>query len=86
MLVLLGVLVVVAGFVLRVNPLVVVAVAALVTGQAASWGPDATPETMAAAALATVAALGKSFNDNRYISGVWLVLAAIGLMERAGLQ
>lgn len=86
MLVLLGVLVVVAGFVLRVNPLIVVVAAAVVTGQAAAWGPGASLETMAAAGLATIAALGKSFNDNRYISGVWLVLAAIGLMERAGLQ
>lgn len=86
MLVLLGVLVVVAGFVLRINPLLVVVAASLVTGQAAAWGATTSFDGVVATALATISALGKSFNDNRYVSAVWLVLAAIGLLERAGLQ
>ena len=38
------------------------------------------------AAIATLAAFGKAFNDNRYFHVVWLVLPVIGLLERAGLQ
>ena len=86
MLVLLGVGVVVLGFVLRANPLLVVMAAALTTGLAAAWTPQADLAIMGAAAIDTVDAFGKAFNDNRYVSVVWLVLAAIGLLERAGLQ
>jgi len=86
MLVLLGIAVVVFGFIVRANPLLVVMAAALVTGLAAAWTPGVTPETMWAAALHTLAQFGKAFNDNRYVSIVWIVLAAIGLLERAGLQ
>ena len=70
-----GIAVVIAGFLLRLNPLLVVAVAALVTGLAAGLGP-----------LAVIAAFGKAFNDNRYVSIIWIVLPVIGLLERAGLQ
>ena len=73
--VLLGVGVVVAGFAARLNPLLIVAAAAIVTGIAA--GLDV---------VATLAILGKAFRDNRYISVVWLVLPLIGLLEREGLQ
>ena len=86
MLVLLGIAVVVFGFLLRANPLLVVMAAALTTGLGAAWTPQADLETMQRAFLATLAAFGKSFNDNRFVSVVWLVLAAIGLLERAGLQ
>lgn len=86
MLVLLGIAVVVFGFVVRANPLLVVVAAALVTGLAAVWTPGVTPEIVAAALVSTLAKFGKAFNDNRYVSVVWLVLAAIGLLERAGLQ
>lgn len=86
MLVLLGIGVVVLGFVLRANPLMVVMAAALTTGLAAAWTPDADARTLLAAAVATLGAFGKAFNDNRYVSVVWLVLAAVGLLERAGLQ
>ena len=86
MLVLLGIGVVVLGFVLRANPLLVVMAAALTTGLAAAWTPGADLAAMASAAVATVAAFGKAFNDSRYVSVVWLVLAAIGLLERSGLQ
>ena len=73
--VLLGVGVVVAGFAARLNPLLIVVVAAIVTGIAA--GMDL---------LATLSVLGKAFRDNRYISVVWLILPLIGLLEREGLQ
>lgn len=86
MLVLLGIAVVVLGFIVRANPLLVVMAAALTTGLAAAWTPDADVTLMWNASIATLAAFGKAFNDNRYVSVVWLVLAAIGLLERAGLQ
>jgi uncharacterized membrane protein len=73
--VLLGVAVVVAGFAARLNPLLIVAAAAIVTGIAA--GMDL---------IATLGVLGKAFKDNRYISVVWLILPLIGLLEREGLQ
>ncbi len=73
--VLLGVAVVVVGFAARLNPLLIVAAAAIVTGIAA--GMDL---------LATLSVLGKAFRDNRYISVVWLILPLIGLLEREGLQ
>lgn len=72
---LLGIAVVVAGFLIRLNPLLVIAAAALVTGVAAHLGP-----------VEIVSAFGKAFNDSRYVSIVWLVLPVIGLLEREGLQ
>jgi uncharacterized membrane protein len=86
MLVLLGIGVVVLGFVLRANPLLVVMAAALTTGLAAAWTPEADLAVMLISARDTLASFGKAFNDNRYISLVWILLAAIGLLERAGLQ
>ena len=75
MLVLLGIAVVVIGFIARFNPLLVIMAAALVTGIAGGLGP-----------VETIEAFGKAFNDNRYITVVWLVLPVIGLLERYGLQ
>ena len=75
LLVLSGIVVMVAGFVLRFNPLLVVLCAALASGLAAGLDP-----------LALIAAFGKAFNDTRYVSAVWLVLPVIGLLERHGLQ
>ncbi len=72
---LLGIALVVLGFALRFNPLFVVAVAALVTGLLGGIE-----------IVAVVEALGKAFNDNRYISVTWIVLPVIGLLERYGLQ
>jgi len=86
MLVLLGIGVVVLGFVLRANPLLVVMAAALTTGLAAAWTPEADLQVMYAAAVGTLATFGKAFNDNRYVSLIWILLAAIGLLERSGLQ
>jgi uncharacterized membrane protein len=75
MLVLCGIAVIVAGFLLRFNPLLVVAVSALVTGLAAGLEP-----------LAILAAFGKAFNENRYVTVVYIVLPVIGMLERHGLQ
>ena len=86
MLVLLGIGVVVLGFVVRANPLLVVMAAALTTGLAAAWTPEADLQIMYVAARDTLASFGKAFNDNRCVSLVWILLAAIGLLERAGLQ
>lgn len=75
MLVLAGIFVIVAGFLLRFNPLLVVAVAALVTGLAAGLDP-----------VRILSAFGKAFNDNRYVTAIYIVLPVIGLLERFGLQ
>lgn len=75
MLVLAGILVIVAGFMLRFNPLLVVAVSALVTGLAAGLDLHA-----------IIASFGKAFNEARYISIIWMVLPVIGILERHGLQ
>lgn len=72
---LLGIALVVVGFALRFNPLFVVAFAALVTGLLGGLE-----------LVAVIEALGKAFNDNRYISVTWIVLPVIGLLERYGLQ
>jgi uncharacterized membrane protein len=75
MLTLLGVAVMVAGFLIRTNPLLVIAAAAFVTGMAAGLDP-----------AAILASFGKAFRDSRYVSLVFLVLPVIGLLERYGLQ
>jgi uncharacterized membrane protein len=75
MLTLLGVAVVVVGFAVRLNPLLVVVLAAFVTGWAAHIPP-----------LQLLAALGKAFNDNRLVSAALLVLPLVGVLERAGIQ
>jgi uncharacterized membrane protein len=72
---LIGIAVMVAGFMLRFNPLLVVLAAAIATGLAA--GMDL---------LAVIAAFGKAFNETRYVSVIWIVLPVIGLMEAHGLQ
>ena len=84
--VLLGLAVLVLGFVLRANPLLIVLAAALVTGLATAWAPGVDAVSLLDAAAATLASFGKAFNANRYVSVVWLVLAAIGMLERLGLQ
>jgi len=84
--VLLGIAVLVLGFVLRAHPLLIVLAAALVTGLAAAWAPGVDAAALLHAALGTLAAFGRAFNANRYVSVVWLALAAIGMLERMGLQ
>ena len=75
MLTLIGILIVVAGFAARFNPLLVVTVAGLATGLASGLGP-----------IEVVSAFGKAFAESRYVAIVWLVLPVIGLLERAGLK
>src|SRR3954452_5884861 len=75
MLTLIGIVIVVVGFVLRINPLLVVTVAGLATGIASGLGP-----------LAVVAAFGKAFITSRYVAIIWLLLPVIGLLEHAGLK
>jgi uncharacterized membrane protein len=72
---LVGILIVVAGFAARLNPLLVVTVAGLATGLASGLGP-----------IEVVSAFGKAFVESRYVAIVWLVLPVIGLLERAGLK
>lgn len=72
---LIGIALVVIGFALKIHPLLVVAVAAIVTGLLG--GLDL---------ITVISALGKAFNDNRYISVTWIILPVIGLLERHGLQ
>ncbi len=74
-LVLTGILVVVIGFALKMNPLLVVTLAAFVTG----WFADLS-------LYEVTSAFGGAFNDNRYISVTWIILPVIGLLERYGLQ
>ena len=75
MLILLGVAVIVVGFAIRLNPLLVVVAAALTSGWFAGLSP-----------LQVVAAFGKAFNENRYVSIAYLVLPLVGVLERAGLR
>jgi uncharacterized membrane protein len=70
-----GIAVVVVGFAAGINPLIVIVLAAAVTGTAAGISP-----------LHLIELLGRAYNDSRYVSIVWLVLPAIGLLEREGLQ
>lgn len=75
MLILLGVAVVVVGFAVRLNPILVVVAAAMATGLAAHLPP-----------LAVLAAFGKAFNENRFVSVALLVYPVVGVVERAGVQ
>ena len=84
--VLLGVGVLVLGFVLRLNPLLVIVISALVTGLMAAMAPGVSVAELWAAAIATLEAFGKAFNDSRYFHITWLILPLIGLLEREGLQ
>ncbi len=86
MLVLLAVLVVVVGFALRLNPLMVVVAAALTAGVLAAAEPGAGPEALWAALVHTIETLGREFAKDRYVSVIWLILPVIGLLEREGLQ
>jgi uncharacterized membrane protein len=73
--VLVGILIVVAGFALKLNPMLVVTAAAIATGLIAEMD-----------IVEVVSTFGKAFNDNRIIAIVWIVLPVIGLLERFGLQ
>ena len=70
-----GVAVIALGFALRLNPLLAIGAAALASGLGGHMNP-----------LDILAAFGKAFNQNRYVSVVFLVLPVIGVLERSGLQ
>ena len=73
---LIGVAVIIAGFILRFNPMIVVIGAAIVTAFAAGFG-----------AVATLNAIGTGFLKARNLTlGILLPLATIGLLERHGLR
>ena len=72
---LLGIALVVLGFAFRFNPLLVVFVSATATGLLGHLP-----------LLNVLATLGHAFNENRYVSIIWIVLPVIGLLERYGLQ
>jgi uncharacterized membrane protein len=72
---LLGIALVVLGFALRFNPLLVVAAAAIVTGLLGQMP-----------FLKVLGTLGHGFNENRYVTVIWIILPVVGLLERYGLQ
>jgi uncharacterized membrane protein len=72
---LLGIALVVVGFALRFNPLLVVALAAIVTGLLGHMP-----------FLKVLATLGHGFNESRYVTIIYIILPVIGLLERYGLQ
>ncbi|MGJ7904472.1 DUF969 domain-containing protein [Lysobacter sp. 1R34A] len=72
---LIGVATVVIGFVLRLNPALVVVAAGFVTGLAAQLSP-----------LDIFEVLGKAFTEKRFLLLFLLTLPVIGLLERHGLK
>jgi uncharacterized membrane protein len=75
MVVLLGVALVVAGFALRFNPLLVVTAAGIVSALLGGISP-----------LHILDAFGNGFADSRSVTIAFLVLPVIGLLERYGLR
>lgn len=72
---LIGVLAVVLGFVLRLNPALVVVAAGFITGLAADLSP-----------LQVLDILGKAFTEKRFLLLFLIALPVIGLLERHGLK
>ena len=73
---LIGVAFIIAGFILRFNPMIVVVGAAIVTACAAGFG-----------VVATLSAIGTGFLKTRNLTlAIILPLATIGLLERHGLR
>jgi uncharacterized membrane protein len=72
---LVGVLVVVAGFALRLNPALVVVAAGIVTGLVAGFD-----------LVEVLSLLGTAFVKQRYLAVFLLTLPVIGLLERHGLR
>ena len=75
MLTLSGIAIVILGFALRFNPLLVVVVAGIVTGLAGGLSMEKILVTF-----------GDAFVKNRYLSLFLLTLPVIGLLERNGLK
>ena len=72
---LLGVLILILGFALKLNPMLVATAAALASGLLGGMG-----------LTQVISEFGKAFTDNRIIAIVWIILPVIGLLERYGLQ
>lgn len=72
---LVGVVLVIAGFALRMNPALVVVGAGVVTGLVAGYSP-----------LEVLGLLGEAFVKQRYLAIFLLTLPVIGLLERHGLK
>jgi uncharacterized membrane protein len=72
---LIGIVVIVAGFALRFNPLLVVTCAGLITG----WAVDLDWQTL-------IATFGEKFLNARQLASFLLILPVIALLERYGLQ
>jgi uncharacterized membrane protein len=72
---LLGVLAVILGFALRLNPALVVLIAGFITGIAAKLSP-----------LEVLDILGKAFTEKRFLLLFLIALPVIGLLERHGLK
>jgi len=70
-----GILIIIVGFAIGLNPLLVVTVSAFVTGLIGHLDP-----------VAIVSGLGKAFVDSRSIAIAWLVLPVVGLLESRGLR
>lgn len=75
MLTLIGIIIVIVGFALRFNPLIVVVVAGIATGVAGGLSVEKILYTF-----------GDAFVRNRYLSLFILTLPVIGLLERNGLK
>jgi uncharacterized membrane protein len=72
---LIGVLAVILGFALRLNPALVVVAAGFITGLAAKLSP-----------LEVLDILGKAFTEKRFLLLFLITLPVIGLLERHGLK
>jgi len=72
---LIGVLLVVIGFALRMNPALVVVGAGVITGLVAGYAP-----------VEVLELLGEAFTKQRYLAVFLLTLPVIGLLERHGLK
>jgi uncharacterized membrane protein len=72
---LLGILVLLIGFALRLNPMLVATAAVLASGLLGGMS-----------LTQVISEYGKAFNENRIIAVVWIILPVIGLLERYGLQ
>ena len=73
--VLIGVIIVIIGFIIRLNPLLVVTVAGLVTGLLAHQS-----------LFSIITQFGEAFTTNRYMAVFIATLPIIGLLERNGLR
>lgn len=72
---LIGILLLLVGFALRLNPMLVATAAVLASGLLGGMALEQ-----------VISEFGKAFNDNRIIAIVWIILPVIGLLERYGLQ